>query len=161
MGYIIMPKIPIRGILKRNIEVLSMAVKDNEKNSVNEAEQKKSCCCAANVKTADALQDMDAVQDDVCCCSGKHKIRSPKEKRDLMNRLKRIEGQVRGLQNMLERDVYCPDILVQASAVNAALNSFSRVLLTSHIRTCVADNIREGNDEVIDELAATLQKMMK
>ena len=83
------------------------------------------------------------------------------EKRDLMNRLKRIEGQVRGLQNMLERDVYCPDILVQASAVNAALNSFSRVLLTSHIRTCVADNIREGNDEVIDELAATLQKMMK
>ena len=104
---------------------------------------------------------MDAVQDDVCCCSGKHKIRSPKEKRDLMNRLKRIEGQVRGLQNMLERDAYCPDILVQASAVNAALNSFSRVLLTSHIRTCVADNIREGNDEVIDELAATLQKMMK
>lgn len=155
-----MPKIPIRGILKRNIEVLSMAVKDNEKNTVNEAEQKKSCCCAADMKTADALQDVDAVQDDVCC-SGKHKIRSPKEKRDLMNRLKRIEGQVRGLQNMLERDAYCPDILVQASAVNAALNSFSRVLLTSHIRTCVADNIREGNDEVIDELAATLQKMMK
>ena len=160
MGYTIMSEIPCRGIVKRNIEVLSMAVKDNEKNSVNEAEQKKSCC-AADVKPADALQDMAAVQDDVCCCSGKHKIRSPKEKRDLMNRLKRIEGQVRGLQNMLERDVYCPDILVQASAVNAALNSFSRVLLTSHIRTCVADNIREGNDEVIDELAATLQKMMK
>lgn len=99
--------------------------------------------------------------EDVCCCGRKHKIRGDKEKRDLMNRLKRIEGQVRGLQNMLERDAYCPDILVQASAVNSALNSFSRVLLTNHIRTCVADNIREGNDEVIDELTATLQKLMK
>ena len=159
-----MPKIPCRGIVKRNIEVLSMAVKDNKKNNVNEAEQIKSCCCTGGSQAYEAADDVDndPVQgEDVCCCSGKHKIRSPKEKRDLMNRLKRIEGQVRGLQNMLERDVYCPDILVQASAVNAALNSFSRVLLTSHIRTCVADNIREGNDEVIDELAATLQKMMK
>ena len=96
-----------------------------------------------------------------CCCSGKHKERTDKEYKDLMNRLKRIEGQVRGIQTMLEKDAYCTDILVQVSAVNAALNSFSKELLASHIRTCVADGIRRGDDEVIDELVTTLQKLMK
>ena len=96
-----------------------------------------------------------------CCCSGKHKQREDKEKKDLMNRLKRIEGQVRGVERMLEEDVYCTDILVQVSAITAALNSFNKVLLANHMRTCVAENIREGNDEVIDELVATLQKLMK
>ncbi|MGN0465428.1 MAG: metal-sensing transcriptional repressor [Lachnospiraceae bacterium] len=94
------------------------------------------------------------------CCQ-KKKQRSPKEYKDLMNRLKRIEGQVRGIQGMLEKDAYCPDILVQVSAINAALNSFNKVLLANHIKSCVADNIREGNDEVIDELVMTLQKLMK
>ena len=89
------------------------------------------------------------------------KERSDKEYRDLMNRLKRIEGQVRGIQRMLEKDAYCTDIMVQVAAVNAALNSFNKVLLTNHLHTCVAENIREGNDEVIDELAALLQKLMK
>ena len=88
-------------------------------------------------------------------------MRTDKEYRDLMNRLKRIEGQVRGIQNMLEKNAYCTDILTQVAAVNAALNSFNKVLLADHIRTCVADNIREGNDEVIDELVMTLQKLMK
>ena len=78
-----------------------------------------------------------------------------------MNRLRRIEGQVRGIQNMLENDAYCTDILMQVAAVNAALNSFSKVLLANHVRTCVADNIRSGNDEVIDELVVLLQKLMK
>lgn len=78
-----------------------------------------------------------------------------------MNRLKRIEGQVRGVQRMLEHDAYCTDILVQVSAINAALNSFNKVLLANHVRTCVADNIRKGSDDVIDELVALLQKMMK
>ena len=78
-----------------------------------------------------------------------------------MNRLKRIEGQVRGIQNMLEKNAYCTDILTQVAAVNAALNSFNKVLLADHIRTCVADNIREGNEEVVDELVTTLQKLMK
>lgn len=99
-----------------------------------------------------------------CCCEltgGKTKVRTDKEYRDLMNRLKRIEGQVRGIQNMLEKNAYCTDILTQVAAVNAALNSFNKVLLADHIRTCVADNIREGNDEVIDELVMTLQKLMK
>ncbi len=91
----------------------------------------------------------------------KKKKRDEKERRDLMNRLKRIEGQVRGLQRMLEEDAYCPEILTQASAVNSALNSFCRVLLSNHIRTCVSDDIRAGRDETVDELMDTLQKLMK
>lgn len=91
----------------------------------------------------------------------KEKKRLPKEYQDLMNRLKRIEGQVRGVQSMLEKDAYCTDILVQVAAINAALNSFNKVLLANHVRTCVADNIRNGNDEVIDELVTLLQKLMK
>ena len=89
------------------------------------------------------------------------KIRDDKERHDLMNRLKRIEGQVRGLQRMLDEDAYCPDILTQASAVNSAINSFCRVLLTNHLRTCVARELRSGHDEAVDELAETLQKLMK
>lgn len=94
-------------------------------------------------------------------CSGKHKTRDEKEFKDLMNRLKRIEGQVRGVEGMLENDAYCTDILMQVSAITSALNSFNKALLANHMRTCVANNIREGNDEVIDELVATLQKLMK
>lgn len=95
-----------------------------------------------------------------CCCK-KTKHRSDEEFKSLMNRLNRISGQVNGLKKMVENSAYCTDILVQVSAVNAALNSFSRELLSEHIRTCVADNIRQGNDEVIDELVNTLQKLMK
>lgn len=94
-------------------------------------------------------------------CSGKHKDRDEKEKKDLMNRLKRIEGQVRGVEGMLEEDAYCTDILIQVSAITSALNSFNKVLLANHMRSCVADNIRKGNDEIIDELVVTLQKLMK
>ena len=100
--------------------------------------------------------------DECCpCCSGKHKERDEKEFRDLMNRLKRIEGQVRGVEGMLENDAYCTDILIQVSAITSALNSFNKVLLANHMKTCVAENIREGNDEIIDELVVTLQKLMK
>ncbi len=100
----------------------------------------------------------------------KKKERSTKEYKDLMNRLKRIEGQVRGIQGMLENDAYCTDVLIQVAAVNAAaiqdavnaaLNSFNKALLAEHVRTCVADNIRAGNDEVIDELVILLQKLMR
>ncbi|MDO4187531.1 MAG: metal-sensing transcriptional repressor [Lachnospiraceae bacterium] len=94
-------------------------------------------------------------------CSGKHKDRDEKEFKDLINRLKRIEGQVRGVEGMLENDAYCTDILIQVSAITSALNSFNKVLLANHMKTCVADNIRNGNDEVIDELVNTLQKLMK
>ena len=94
-----------------------------------------------------------------CCC--KTKIRSEDELKSLTHRLSRIEGQVRGIKEMLQRDAYCPDILVQVSAVNAALNSFSKELLSSHIHTCVADGIRRGDNEVIDELVGVLHKLMK
>ena len=78
-----------------------------------------------------------------------------------INRLNRIEGQIRGIRGMVERDVYCPEILVQVAAANAALNSFNKVLLANHIRTCVARDIREGKEETMDELVAVLQKLMK
>lgn len=94
-------------------------------------------------------------------CSHKTKERSEKEYKDLLNRLSRIEGQVRGIRKMVENDAYCTDILVQVSAVNAALNSFNKVLLANHICTCVADDIRSGKEETIDELVTTLQKLMK
>lgn len=105
----------------------------------------------------------DIEEKNECCpyCSDKHKDRDDKERKDLMNRLKRIEGQVRGVEGMLENGAYCTDILMQVSAITCALNSFNKVLLANHMRTCVADGIREGNDEVIDELVVTLQKLMK
>ena len=101
--------------------------------------------------------------DKVTCphCSGKTKDRANQEKKKLLNRLKRIEGQVRGIEAMVEDDIYCTDILIQVSAVTAALNSFNKVLLENHIKSCVADNIRQGNDEVIEELVTTMQKLMK
>lgn len=95
-----------------------------------------------------------------CQCS-KTKERDEKEYKDLIHRLNRIEGQVRGVKGMVEREAYCVDILGQVAAITAALNSFNKVLLANHIRTCVAEDIREGKDEVIDELVATLQKLMK
>ena len=95
------------------------------------------------------------------CCSEKHTARSEEEKKKLINRLKRIEGQIRGIIGMMENDAYSNDILIQSAAVNAAVNAFNKELLATHIRTCVARDIREGKDETIDELVATLQKLMK
>ena len=97
---------------------------------------------------------------DECCCH-RTKQRSEQEYTDLIHRLNRIEGQIRGIKSMVERDAYCPEILTQVAAANAALNSFNKVLLANHIRTCVAQDIRDGKDETIDELVATMQKLMK
>lgn len=106
-------------------------------------------------------ENMETCNEASCECSNRTKERSPKEYKDMMNRLKRIEGQVRGIQGMIEKDAYCTDVLIQVAAVNAALNSFSKALLANHIHSCVADNIRAGNDEVIDELVILLEKLMK
>lgn len=94
------------------------------------------------------------------CCQ-KSKERSEKEYKDLINRLNRIEGQVRGIKGMIEKDAYCTDILTQVAAVNAALNSFNKVLLTNHMKTCVTRDIMEGKEETVDELMNVLQKLMK
>ncbi len=97
-----------------------------------------------------------------CCCSGeRHKKRTDDERRKLLRRLSIIEGQIRGIRGMLEKDIYCIEILTQVSAANSALNSFSKELLSEHIRTCVANDIRDGNVEKLDELIKTLPKLMK
>ena len=111
--------------------------------------EKKPCCAAAPAEKDTATS----------CC--RHKDRTPEEYRALVNRLSRIEGQVRGIRAMVEKDVYCTDILVQVAAVNAALNGFSKELLGQHVRTCVADDLRNGSSEKLDELLTLLPKLMK
>lgn len=113
---------------------------------------------AENIETgivgAENTEDMSN-----CCCH--KKVRSDKEIKDLMNRLNRIEGQIRGIKRMLEEDAYCIDIINQVSAANCALNSFTKVILANHIKSCVAEDVKEGNEEKLDELVKTLQKLMK
>lgn len=94
-------------------------------------------------------------------CCNKTTIRSEDERKKLINRLNRIEGQIRGIKGMIENDQYCTDILVQSAAVNAAVNAFNRELIANHIRGCVTRDLKNGNEETIDELVATLQKLMK
>ena len=94
-------------------------------------------------------------------CNERHKDRTEEEKKKLINRLKKAEGQIRGIQKMVEEDSYCPDILIQVSAVTNALNSFNKELLACHIKSCVKEDIKAGNDETINELVEVLQKVMK
>ena len=121
---------------------------------------------------ADGGNRMEETEKHCCCCSDnvegnaeggteKTTVRAEEQKKQLLNRLRRMEGQLRGIEAMLERDAYCNDILIQSAAVNAAVNSFNKELLANHIRTCVARDIRAGKDETIDELVCTLQKLMK
>ena len=105
------------------------------------------CCCGENTS-----QEKD-------CCRTKE--RSEEEYKSLVNRLNRIEGQIRGIKGMLDKSAYCPDILTQVAAVGAALNAFGRELLSSHIRTCVVEDVRAGKEDAVDELLSTLQKFMK
>ena len=95
-----------------------------------------------------------------CCCC-KTTDRSEEERHRLINRLSRIEGQIRGIKGMLEKDAYCADILTQSAAVSAAMNSFNKMLLSSHIHSCVVRDIRAGDDAVVDELVDLIQKLMK
>lgn len=118
-------------------------------------ETKKHCCCCVDTPEADTASDTTVP----CCC--RHKERSQEEYKALLNRLNRIEGQVRGIRGMLEKDAYCVDILVQVAAANSALNSFSKELLAQHISTCVADDLRAGSEAKLDELVNLLPKLMK
>ena len=96
------------------------------------------------------------------CCGGERKtMRSEEAKKSLMARLKRAEGQIRGIEKMLEEDAYCPDILIQVSAVSSALNSFNKELMASHIKHCVSEDIKAGNDESVTEFVKIMQKLMK
>ena len=101
------------------------------------------------------------MEERTCDCAMKHKHRQAAEEKDLLNRLNRIEGQIRGIKSMVEDERYCVDILTQVSAVQAALNSFNKVLLSSHIKSCVVEQIQDGNLEAVDELCMTIQKVMK
>ena len=113
------------------------------------------CCEDAAAETAQA----EAETLHACCC--RHKKRSEEEYKSLVHRLNRIEGQIRGIRGMVEKDIYCADILVQVAAVNSALNGFSKELLAQHVRTCVADDLRAGSEEKLDELIKLLPKLMK
>lgn len=104
----------------------------------------------------DPLEPLKAEQD---CC--RHKHRDASEYEALLKRLSRIEGQVRGVRGMVEKEAYCTDILTQVSAIQSALNAFSRELLANHIRTCVVQDIQSGKLEVVDDLLSTIQKLMK
>ncbi len=121
------------------------------------------------VKKSDSAHESKA-GDRCCACGGetedilttnRTKHREGEEYKDLLCRISRIEGQVRGVRRMVEEDRYCVDILTQVSAISAALNSFNKVLLAQHIKSCVVNDIRAGSDEAVDELCATLQKLMK
>lgn len=93
------------------------------------------------------------------CC--KTTMRNEEDMKKLINRLNRIEGQIRGIKGMIEKDAYCNDILIQSAAASAAINAFNKELLSSHIKNCVVRDIRNGDDEVIDELLTTIQKLMR
>ena len=128
--------------------------------------EKKPCCCCGTpaqpeAATAPAVDASAVPTESVTpsCC--RHKDRTPEEHKALLNRLSRIEGQVRGIRGMLEKDAYCVDLLVQVAAANSALNSFSKVLLALHISTCVADDLRAGSEAKLDELMNLLPKLMK
>ena len=118
-------------------------------------------CALHEASPAPCCEDAAAEAEtmNACCC--RHKKRSEEEYKSLIHRLNRIEGQIRGIRGMVEKDVYCADILVQVAAANSALNAFSRELLSQHVRTCVADDLRAGSDEKLDELLKLLPKLMK
>ncbi len=101
------------------------------------------------------------MEENKTCQCGKETVRSEEERKKLINRLNRIEGQIRGIRGMIEYDAYCTDILTQSAAVSAAMSSFNRELLHNHIKGCVSRDIREGRDEVVDELLDILQKLMR
>ena len=121
-----------------------------EQSKYNHAESEPCCQNTVPIPSCSEVPD---------CC--RHKHRDQAEYEALLKRLNRIEGQVRGVRGMVEKECYCTDILTQVSAIQSALNAFSRELLANHIRTCVKDGIRADDDSVVDELVRTVEKLMK
>lgn len=133
-------------------------------NNMEISEIKDNTVNADDAVTAEVNTDaVDKAEKKCCCCGGDEKKteRAEKDKKKLVNRLSRIEGQIRGIKKMIENDAYCNDVLIQSAAVGAAINAFNRELLSNHIHSCVVRDIREGKDEVVDELMVTLQKLIK
>ena len=130
-------------------------------DSKQTAEGADSCCRHFKAGSEKERDDPEQTAEGADSCCGHFKARSEKERKDLIRRLSIIEGQIRGIRGMVEKDIYCIDILNQVSAANCALNSFSKALLSEHIRTCVADDIREGSEQKLDELLKTLPKLMR
>ncbi len=126
---------------------------------MNEANEIKHACCCKSTEIQAQTEEAAALEKGADCC--RRKDRSADEYKALVHRLNRIEGQIRGIRGMLEKDAYCVDILIQVAAANSALNSFTKELLAQHIGTCVADDLRAGNEEKLDELIRILPKLMK
>ena len=151
MGYMIggVPAIRRRcyGPRSGKDEIMDMILNEMKKTADGQIAENAQC------QTEDAGQD--------CCCGSRHKERTQEEIRCLTNRLKRIEGQIRGIRGMVENGAYCPDILTQSAAVTAAMNAFSRELLSSHVKTCVVEDIRRGDEDTVDELVDLLRKLMR
>lgn len=139
---------------------LSDAIEEEANQKLSDAVEEE-----ANQKLSDAVEEERIALDEAAkvesCAGRRHKKRTPEEQKALVTRLKRVEGQIRGIERMVENDAYCPDILIQVSAATSALNSFNKELLQCHVRGCVAPDIRDGKDETIDELCRILQKLMK
>ncbi len=140
-------------------------IKDAESNNAETNNAKtnnvQSKDAKANNAETNSIESNNYSLHDCPHCSDRKKKRTEEEKKALLMRLKKAEGQIRGIQNMIEKDAYCPDILIQVSAVTAALNSFNKELLSCHIRSCVSEDIKAGNDEAIDEFVNVLKKLMK
>lgn len=132
-------------------------MKDNKQH----ADENLKCedCCECRRCCCDSQGGHEVLATQPCQCKFKH--RTENERKTMINRLRRIEGQVRGLEKMVENDAYCTDIVTQVSAVQAALNAFSKQLLANHIQTCVIQDIRDGKDDVVDDLIHTIHKLMK
>ena len=101
------------------------------------------------------------MEKDMCCCSDKQKHRTAEEQKALIHRLNRIEGQIRGIRGMIEKNACCTDVMVQAAAASAALRAFTRELIANHIRNCVVEDVRKGNDTEVNELIDNLLKMIR
>lgn len=99
--------------------------------------------------------------EDSCCSSHRKSHHSEKTKKNLVTRLNRIEGQIRGIKGLIEKDTYCDDVITQISATQAALNSVAKLLLEGHMKSCIVERIQEGDNEVVDELLTTIEKLMK
>lgn len=95
-----------------------------------------------------------------CECCERITVRDDKLKAGLISRLNRIEGQVRGIKGMIEKDIYCDDVLNQIAAVQSAMNSVGKLILENHIKGCLVKKIRNGEDEVVDELLVTIGKLL-